>query len=314
MKIILPSQIRDLLAPQLPPGLTAVWVSPDATFAGDPADAAAYFRWWGEPSVFEHVLHDAPRLRWVHTPSAGVEHLLTPALVERDISLTNSAGVHAIPIAEFVIAFLLSHAKGLPALWAAQTRSHWTRDPEPLELLGATLLIVGMGGIGEALAERAAAFGMRVWGSRRLPRPSPHAERVVGPDGWRPLLPEADYVVVAAPLTPATHGMIDAAALAAMKPTAYLVNVARGPLVDERALIEALRAGRIAGAALDTFDQEPLPEGHPLWQMPNVFVTPHATAYSPRMHERQIALFLENLQRFRSGQPLLNLVDLTKGY
>ncbi|HMQ32723.1 MAG TPA: D-2-hydroxyacid dehydrogenase [Chloroflexaceae bacterium] len=314
MKIIVPSQIRDLLAPRLPAEVTAVWANPDATFEGDPAGAAAYFRWWGEQNVYEHVLRRAPELRWVHTPSAGVEHLLTPAVLERDLTLTNSAGVHAIPIAEFVLAFMLSRAKGLPEYRAAQAEARWARGLELRELYEATLLILGIGGIGGAIAERAAAFGMRVWGSRRSQRPTPHAERVVTGDEWRALLPEADYVVVAAPLTPETRGMVDAAALAAMKPTAYLINIARGQLVDEAALAEALRAGRIGGAALDTFEQEPLPADSPLWGLPNVTITPHATANSPRMRERQIALFLDNLQRFRNGQPLRNVVDKAAGY
>ena len=314
MKIIVPTQIREILAPRLPADLTLVWVSPEATFEGDPAQAVAYFRWWGEQYVFEQVLRLAPQLRWAHTPSAGVEHLLVPAVLERDLTLTNSAGVHAIPIAEFVMAYLLSRAKRLPSYWAAQAEAHWARGLELHELYGATMLILGIGGIGQAIAERAAAFGMRIWGSRRTPRPTPHVERVVIGDEWRALLPEADYVVVAAPLTSATRGMVDAAAFAAMKPSALLVNIARGPLVDEVALVEALRSGRIAGAALDTFDHEPLPADHPLWTLPGVMITPHATANSPRMRERQVDLFLENLQRFRSGQPLLNIVDKAAGY
>jgi phosphoglycerate dehydrogenase-like enzyme len=176
------------------------------------------------------------------------------------------------------------------------------------------LLIVGVGGIGQAIAERAAAFGMRVYGSRRTPRPTPGIELVVGADGWRELLPAADYIVVAAPLTAETRGMIDAAALAAMKPTAYLINIARGAVLDEPALLAALRAGRLAGAALDTFEPEPLPADSALWAMPNVTITPHATAHSPRMHARQLALYVENLVRFRDGQPLLNVVDKAAGY
>lgn len=314
MKIIVPAQIRDLLAPQLPNEVTAVWVDGDAAFEGNPSDAEAYFRWWSALSVYEAVLRAAPKVRWVHTPSAGVEHLLTPAVFERDLTLTNSAGVHAIPIAEFVLALMLSWAKRLPEYRAAQAEARWAKGLELRELYEATLLILGLGGIGSAIAERAAAFGMRVWGSRRRQRPSPHVERVVTGDAWRALLPEADYVVVAAPLTAETRGMVDAAAIAAMKPTAYLINIARGPLVDEAALAAALREGRIGGAALDTFEQEPLPPESPLWGLPNVTITPHATANSPRMRERQIALFLDNLQRFRNGQPLRNVVDKAAGY
>jgi phosphoglycerate dehydrogenase-like enzyme len=142
----------------------------------------------------------------------------------------------------------------------------------------------------------------------------PGVEQVVGEDGWRALLPEADYVVVATPLTPTTRGMIDAAALAAMKPSAYLINIARGAVLDEPALIAALNEGRIAGAALDTFEQEPLPADSPLWHVPGVTITPHTTANSTRMRERQITLFLENLDRFRQGVALVNVVDKDRGY
>jgi phosphoglycerate dehydrogenase-like enzyme len=314
MKLILPSQIRDLLAPQVPSGVTPVWVSPEARFEGDPNGAVAYFRWWGEQQVYTHVLSVAHELRWVHTPSAGVDHLLLPPVLERDITLTNSAGVHAIPMAEFVMALLLARVKRLADYRAAQAERRWAGSLELEELHGATMLILGLGGIGQAIAERAAAFGMHVWGSRRSSQPTPHVERVVTGDAWRELLPAADYVVVAAPLTPATRGMVDAAALAAMRPSAFLINVARGPLVDEAALVAALSAGQIAGAALDTFDQEPLPPTSPLWQLPNVTITPHTTANSPRMHERQVALFLENLARYRSGRLLLNVVDKAAGY
>ncbi len=314
MKIILPTQIRALLAPQLPPEVTQVWVDQHAQFDADPDGAVAYFRWWGEQDVFQHVLEVVPSLRWIHTPSAGVEHLLVRAVLERDLILTNSAGVHAIPIAEFVLAYILSRAKALPTYREAQAERHWAKEVELLELYGATMLILGLGGIGQVIAERAAAFGMRVWGSRRSAQPVPHVERVVSGETWRELLPAADYVVVAAPLTSATRGMIDAAALAAMRPSTYLINIARGPLIDESALIAALQHGQIAGAALDTFEQEPLPPTSPLWTLPNLVLTPHSTAFSPRMHARQVALFLDNLQRMLNGQPLRNIVDKTAGY
>ncbi|MFV9507269.1 MAG: D-2-hydroxyacid dehydrogenase [Oscillochloridaceae bacterium umkhey_bin13] len=316
MKIILPTQIRALLEPQLPHEVDVVWVAPDSSFDRDPEGAVAYFRWWGEQNVYQHVLTHVPSLRWVHTPSAGVEHLLIPLVYERDLTLTNSAGVHAIPIAEFVMAVLLSRAKALHEYNTAQVEHQWAKDIDLQELYGATMLILGIGGIGTAIAERAAAFGMRVWGSRRRSSaaPTPYAERIVTGDAWRALLPEADYVVVAAPLTPETRHMVDAAALAAMKPSAYLINIARGGLVDETALLAALQAGQISGAALDTFEQEPLPATSPFWELPNVVVTPHATANSPRMHERQVALFLENLRRALRNEPLVNVVDKTLGY
>lgn len=314
MKILLPAQLRPLLAPRLPAGQAVAWVDEDGHFAGDPSDAVAYFRWWSARPTLDEVLAAAPRIRWLHTPSAGVDRLLSPPVLERDITLTNSAGVHAIPIAEFVLALLLSRAKQLPGFAAAQAAARWDRELHPQELYEQTMLIVGIGGIGQAIAERAAAFGMRVLGTRRNPRPMPGVERVVGSDGWRALLPEADYVVVATPLTEETRGMLDVAAFAAMKSSAYLINIARGAIIDEPALVAALREGRIAGASLDTFEQEPLPADSPLWALPGVTITPHATAGSPRMRERQIDLFLENLRRFIGGEPLLNVVDKAAGY
>ncbi|NTW00143.1 MAG: D-2-hydroxyacid dehydrogenase [Oscillochloris sp.] len=314
MKIIVPTSIRDLLGPQLPEWVQALWFDQSVGCSHDLDDAVAYFRWWvGEPNL-EHVLAAAPYLRWMQTPSAGVDHVLTPTVIARDITVTNSAGVHAIPVAEFALSFILAHAKQMRAFWSAQGAGRWDEDIPPRELYESTLLILGIGGIGQAIAERAAAFGMRIYGSRRTPRPMPGVARVVGSDAWRALLPEADYIVIATPLTAETRGMIDADAFAAMKPTAYLVNVGRGAVVDEPALVAALRASQIGGAASDAFEQEPLPADSPLWSLPNFTLTPHIAAFSPRMRERQIALFLENLTRFREGRPLLNVVDKAVGY
>ncbi len=314
MKILVPVQIRESLAPHLPTEVDAVWVSLTGDFAGDPSDAVAYFRWWMAEPALDDVLAAAPLLRWMHTPSAGVDHLLTPTLIARDLTLTNAAGLHAIPIAEFVFGFMLSHAKQMSAYRAAQAEAHWLEGLSLHELYDSTVLIIGIGGIGQAIAKRAAAFGMRIYGSRRTPQPMPDVARVVGRDGWRDLLPEADYIVVAAPLTAETRGMIDSAAFAAMKPTAYLINIARGEVIDDPAMIAALRNGQIGGVALDTFEQEPLPAESPLWSLPNITITPHATSNSSHMYERQVALFIENLARFRTSQPLLNIVDKSAGY
>jgi phosphoglycerate dehydrogenase-like enzyme len=314
MKLILPVQIQAELAPHIPAEVAVAWVDTEGQFSGDPSDAVGYFRWWTGRPVLDKVLAAAPGLRWMHTPSAGVDHLLIPEVIERDITLTNSAGVHAIPIAEFVLALMLSRAKGLAEYRTAQAERRWDRNVSPVELYEHTMLIVGIGGIGQAIAERAAGFGMRIWGSRRTPRPMPGVERVVGEGEWRDLLPEADYVVLATPLTPATRGIMNAEAFTAMRDDAYLINIARGAIIDEPALIHALQTGQIGGAALDTFDEEPLPADSPLWALPNVTITPHATAHSPRMRERQIALFSENVRRMRSGEPLLNVVDKAAGY
>lgn len=315
MKLILPIEVAADIQPHLPPDSRFVRVDSEGNLDGDANDAEVYLNWFYlKRPTHEKVLAAAPALRWQHTPSAGVNHILTPIFLERDIVLTNGAGVHAIPIAEFVLAFMLNHAKQLPKLQALQVQHHWKKGFELQELSGATVLIIGTGGIGQAIAQRASAFGMRVWGSRRNPQPLPGFERVVGADEWRSLLPEADYVVVATPLTPETKGLINASVLRLMRPSAYFINIARGAVVDEEALITALSEGWIAGAGLDTFYPEPLPPDSPFWSLPNAFVTPHCSGISPYSVQRSLELFLDNLRRYFAGTPLRNLVDKTAGY
>jgi phosphoglycerate dehydrogenase-like enzyme len=321
MKLILPSEFANELKPQLRPDLypdiQIAWVDQAGNFEGDPSDAEVYLNWFYLKKETHHkVLAAAPNLRWQQTPSAGVNHILTPVFLQRDIILTNGAGTFAVPIAEFVLTYILYHAKCLDKIQALQAQHAWQRSIDlPLrEVQGATLLIIGAGSIGQAIAQRANAFGMRVWGSRRTPKPLPGFEKVVGADEWRSLLPEADYVVLATPLTPETKGIINADTLRLMRPNAYLINIARGAVVDEPALITALREGWIAGAGLDTFCTEPLPSDSPFWSLPNVFVTPHCSGMTPRITERTIALFLDNLSRYRAGFCLRNVVDKTAGY
>lgn len=319
MKFILPTRIAEHVEPQLRaivPDAQVVHLDDAGAADGDMSDAEVFFRWWSPNHVLERVLAAAPRLRWIHTPSAGVDQMRIPELLERDLLLTSSAGAHSIPIAEFVLMLMLAHVKHARTLAALHPSTAWpqARALQLGELYGKQLLIVGLGSIGQAIAARAAAFGMRVAGSRRHPAPLDGVDQVVGEHGWRELLPGADFVVVATPLTPATSGMIDAAAFERMRPSAYLINIARGPIVDTDALIAALTAGRIAGAALDALPQEPLPPEHPLWTTPNVWVTPHISFSSPHLRDRSIAIFLDNLPRFRAGRPLVNLVDWTAGY
>lgn len=315
VKLILPIEVAAEIGEHLPSDVQFVRADSEGNIDGDASDAEVYLNWFYlKRPTHEKVLAAAPALRWQHTPSAGVNHILTPTFLERDIVLTNGAGVHAIPIAEFVLAFMLNHAKQLPKLQALQAQHYWKKDFELQELSSATLLIIGTGGIGQAIAQRASAFGMRVWGSRRNPQPLPGFERVVGADEWRELLPEADYVVIATPLTPETKNLIDASALRLMRPSAYLINIARGAVVDEDALITALSEGWIAGAGLDTFCTEPLPPDSPFWSLPNVFVTPHCSGISPHSVQRTLELFLDNLTRYLAGTPLRNVVDKTAGY
>lgn len=318
MKLILPIEFSEMLKPRLPQDLELVWTDAEGNLDGDATEAEVYFLGpFVKRSTLQRVLEAAPNLRWQHLPSAGVEHVLRSALfLERHIVLTNSAGVFAIPIAEFVLTFILNHAKCFAELQALQQQRHWHQDIgfKFQELTDATLLIVGAGGIGQAIATRASAFGMRVWGSRRRAEPTPGFERVVGSEEWRSLLPQVDYLVVATPLTPQTRGTIDAAVLRSLPAHAYLINIARGAVVDEAALLAALKENWIAGAGLDTFETEPLPADSPFWSLPNVIVSPHCSGFSPRDDQRIVDLFLDNLTRYRNGQPLRNVVDREAGY
>lgn len=319
MKLLLPKEFATVLEPKLSsdPNIRIAWADTYGNFEGDSSDAEVYFNWFYlKPDTLRKVLAASPNLKWHHAPSAGVNHILIPEYLERDIILTNGAGTFSIPIAEFVLTYMLYHAKSLPKLLHLQTNQTWQKSIElPIrELSEATLLIIGAGSIGQEIAKRASAFGMRIWGSRRQPEPLPNFEKVVGADQWRSLLPEADYVVLATPLTPETKHLIDESALRLMQPSAFLINIARGAVVDETALITALQEGWIAGAGLDTFETEPLSSDSPFWSLPNVFVTPHCSGYSPRIPERMIALFLDNLNRYQTGQPLRNVVDKSAGY
>jgi phosphoglycerate dehydrogenase-like enzyme len=255
---------------------------------------------------FLRSLDQMTALRWFHGMFVGVDHPMLQALARR-ITLTNSPGFTAQPIAQYVLAMILRQAKGIPAWEEAQRQRLWRRV-ESEELTGQTVLVLGLGGIGAEVARLASAFGMRVLGVRRTPGPAAHVTAVLPPARLAEALVEADYVVVSCPLTEETRGLIGRAAFAAMKASGYLINVARGPIVVEADLIAAVESGRIAGAALDVFDQEPLPPESPLWSLPNVLITPHNSPASPRTLERGMRLFIDNLRRFAAGEPLMNVV------
>jgi phosphoglycerate dehydrogenase-like enzyme len=315
MKLILPVEIAHEIEPHLPENTILVRVDSEGNIDSDATDAEVYFSWFYlKPTTLHRVLDAGPSLRWHHAPNAGVNHILTPKYLERDLILTNGAGVHGIPIAEFVITYLLAYTKRLPILYQLHAEHNWQRGLPNIELFGKTLLIIGAGGIGQEIAVRAKAFGMRIFGSSRQSQPLPNFDKVVGANEWKELLPEAEFVVIAAPLTLETKGMIDMETLRLFRPDAYLINIARGAIVDESALTKALQESWIAGAALDTVFTEPLPAESPLWTLPNVFITPHCSGNSPRVKERTLALFLDNLTRYRQGQPLRNVVDKTAGY
>jgi phosphoglycerate dehydrogenase-like enzyme len=255
----------------------------------------------------------APGLRWVQATSAGAGEQvgaagLTGAALGRVI-VTSAAGVHAGPLAEFALFGLLAFTKGLPRLLADQRARRWEHYPLA-ELSGRTLLIVGLGQIGAEVARLGAAFGMRVVGlNRRGAGDYPHVDVLAGIDALPAWLPQADAIVISLPLTTETKGLIDAAAIARMKRGAVLVNVGRGAVLDEPALIDALRENRLAGAALDVVAREPLEPGSPLWELPNVLLSPHTAALSLHENERIVSLFVENLRRYLRGEPLRNRVD-----
>ena len=244
-------------------------------------------------------------LRWVQSGSAGVESPAFYALLKRGIRLTNAAGVHAEPIAQYVIMQMLNRIKRTRAHFELQAAHRWESIGGG-ELTGLTVGIVGFGGIGRAVARLAKAFGMRVVGSKRTRVEDPALDLLYSPEQLGALLAESDFVVLAAPLSEQTREMIGATALEQMKPKALLINVARGGLVDEEALAEALRRKRIGGAVLDVTATEPLPETSPLWDLPNCVITPHDSAFSPLSLERTLELFLDNLSRFQRGEPFLN--------
>ncbi|HEY8415772.1 MAG TPA: D-2-hydroxyacid dehydrogenase [Thermaerobacter sp.] len=260
-------------------------------------------------------LRRATRLRWIQAAYAGVDRLLeaAPDLRRHPALLTNARGMHAATIADHVFMFMLAWARRLPAYLEQQRRHQWKRQPTR-ELAGETLAVVGLGAIGREVARRALAFGMRVMGVRRRPEPVPGVDPVVTPDRLREVLARAHWVVISAALTPETRHLIGASELAAMRRDAFLINVSRGAVVDEQALITALRDGTIAGAGLDVFADEPLPPGHPFWEMENVLITPHTAGNMRDYVGRAVDLFVENLTRFRRGEPLLNVVDKELGY
>jgi phosphoglycerate dehydrogenase-like enzyme len=259
-------------------------------------------------------------LAWVHSGAAGVRGSLTPEMRRSDVVFTNSAGIHGPPVAETVMGYLLHFARGLDHAVRSQHEGRWDKtafdaEDAPVRELGAsTVGVVGLGGIGREVAWRARALGARVVGTRRRPEPVEGVELLRGAAGLDRLLSESHYVVLTVPETDETAGLMDGEALARMRPDAVLVNVSRGGLVDEDALVAALASGRLRGAALDAFSAEPLPEGHPLWRAPRVLITPHTSAYTHRFWEREVELLLDNLRRYRAGSPLRNVVDKAAGY
>jgi phosphoglycerate dehydrogenase-like enzyme len=279
-------------------------------------DAEVLFSFWGGGiAQMTDFREQAPRLRWVQLTHAGAERV-DPRLIEQGITFTTAGGLAATPIAEFVMAYVLMFSKGWPGLFRSQQQHRYARFM-PREVLGKTVGIVGMGYIGGEVARLAKAFGCRVIGMRRSftqRGPDAVADEGVPPGDLDYLLAESDFVVIAAPLTAETRGMIGAEQLRRMKRSAYLINIARGALVDEAALIQALKEGVIAGAGLDVFAQEPLPPESELWDLDNVLISPHVSGGTEIYNKRATDIFCDNLRRFLAGQPLFNVVDPARGY
>lgn len=276
----------------------------------------------------------APHLHWVQLYSAGPDQILTHPLFASSTVFTTTSGIHALPIAEYVLAMTLAWFHRLPRIFEWQQRHAWptATDRAPLfageEMRGKTIGIIGYGSIGREVARLATSFGMRVLATQRgtnhhdtgfaLPNAGDPTGSIPAqfytPDELDIMLPACDIVVIALPLTTRTRGMFDDAAFQAMKQTALLVNIARGDICNEGALIHALQEKRIAGAILDVFQQEPLPSEHPLWQLPNVFISPHCSSLTSHYEERAAQVCLENLQRYLAGEQLWNIVDKEQGY
>ena len=273
----------------------------------------------------------APRLHWVQLYSAGPDRILDHPLVQTPVIFTTTSGIHAINMAEYVFTVVLAWFHRLPQILSWQRQGQWPSSSTllvPEELKGKTIGIVGYGSIGRHVARLANAFGMRVLAIQRSADHRDHGfqfpdvgdpegilpERYYTPDQLYTMLSESDVVLIAVPLTPKTRGLFDNSAFEAMKSTAFLVNFARGDVCNEAALVRALEKKHIAGAALDVFHQEPLPPNHPLWQLPNIFISPHIAGLSPHYNERAATIFEENLRRYLAGESLYNVVDKARGY
>jgi phosphoglycerate dehydrogenase-like enzyme len=254
-----------------------------------------------------------PRLRWVQSCSSGIGHILNLGLLPDDVILTNAAGVHADALGESVMTAVLLHAKRIPERIERQARHAW-EELHCSELRGKTICIIGTGHIGSAVARLASAFRMRVVGVRRSVVPTEYVDEVIPHTDLHRALCEADYIVIACPLTPETEGLLGPEEFAATKRGAYLINISRGKVVQEPALLAALANGTLSGAFLDAHAQEPLPSDHPFWDTPNVIVIPHDSHSSPYLGDNIVALFAENLRRYINGEPLRNVVDRRRGY
>jgi phosphoglycerate dehydrogenase-like enzyme len=312
-----PTEPQLAMLEQLPPNTGIAVGNSLEAFERAAPDANVIYNWSLSGALMRDVFRMCPRVQWVHTRSAGLDNILFQELVESPVPLTNGTGVFSPSLGEFALAAILYFAKDLRRMVRSQEAGVWEQF-DITEIGGQTVGIVGYGDIGRAVATRVKAMGMRVLAVKRsgplLYNVDPLVARIYKPDDLTEMLPLCDYVVVAAPLTPETRGMIGDAAFAAMKRDAVVINVGRGPVIDEGAMVRALSEGRIKGAALDVFDVEPLPAGHPFYCLKNVLLSPHCADHTPDWMDRAMQFFIEQFERFRKGEPLMNVVDKAAGY
>jgi phosphoglycerate dehydrogenase-like enzyme len=279
-------------------------------------DARVLFNWTGSKPDVLKVMQRAPKLEWIHAMYAGLDRSLFPELIESPIPLTNGSGVFSQSLGEFAILGVLYFAKDVPRRMRSKAEHRWDVF-DCVEISKQTIGIVAHGDIGRAVSSRAKALGMRVLALRKNTAPRPgdeHVDRIYAASDLHAMLPECDYVVVTAPLTPETTGMIGKREFELMKPEGVIMNVGRGPVIQETAMIEALRTGRIRGAALDVFDVEPLPPDNPLWSLDNVLITSHCADHVNGWVESAVVFFLDQFSRWSNGEPLRNVVDKRAGY
>ena len=315
MKIIIPNLNEEDLN-------TVRAIAPDVNFVVSASAEETQREIEDADAIFEHgvspeMIRRAKKLRWIQRGGVGVEGLMFPELVNSDIVLANARGTTGINIAEHVMALILAFSRTINILVKRQMDKVWeSRANLPvIEIAGETLGIIGLGSIGLQVAKRAHAFDMRLLAVDATQTEKPdYVESLWRLDRLHEMLEQADFVSICCPLTPETEGMMSTAEFRVMKPTAFLINIARGKIVDQPALIEALRAGKLAGAGLDVTNPEPLSKESPLWEMDNVIITPHHAGQSPKAPRRVFELFCENLKRFVAGEPLINVVDKTRGY
>ena len=285
-------------------------------FAASIPEARAIFNWSPPAGLLRELITRCPKLEWVHSRSAGLEKTLFRELVECPITLTNGSGVFSQSLGEFVLAAILYFAKDFRRMIRSQIASKW--DPFDTTMIsGCTVGIVGYGDIGRAIASRLRPMGMKILGLKRHVSAStadPLVDQMYPPERRIEMLSLCDYIAVAAPLTSETQGMLGEGEFGAMKPNAVVINVGRGPVIDEKALVKALSKGSIKGAALDVFDHEPLPPGHAFYQLENVLLSPHCADHTPDWLDQAMLFFIEQVKRFHNGEPLKNVVDKKLGY